>query len=228
MAAEPEAADTPLARCPICGRVLSNPRRAKTLYSLRVCKKCQHGFANRRQLGYVVDALLWMIPATGVGYVLGMLAGAAPRTAAPSLSSIWLTMFGFDSVDRFIMVWIFPLLFLCKDGFSGMSLGKWLMGVQVVDRGTMEPISFGQSFKRNLVLMIPFAVLYVALTMLKGARAGDRWANTIVVLRKHAHKPPFDMRGHFCFNCGYDLTGNVSGRCPECGTPLPTDSAAHG
>lgn len=25
--------------------------------------------------------------------------------------------------------------------------------------------------------------------------------------------------GH-CDNCGYDLTGNVSGRCPECGTTI--------
>ena len=23
-----------------------------------------------------------------------------------------------------------------------------------------------------------------------------------------------------CQRCGYDLTGNVSGRCPECGTPI--------
>lgn len=23
-----------------------------------------------------------------------------------------------------------------------------------------------------------------------------------------------------CQNCGYDLTGNVSGRCPECGEPV--------
>jgi hypothetical protein len=25
-----------------------------------------------------------------------------------------------------------------------------------------------------------------------------------------------------CRECGYDLTGNVSGRCPECGTPTET------
>lgn len=25
-----------------------------------------------------------------------------------------------------------------------------------------------------------------------------------------------------CENCGYDLTGNVSGRCPECGAPVRT------
>jgi hypothetical protein len=27
-------------------------------------------------------------------------------------------------------------------------------------------------------------------------------------------------RAGFCVGCGYDLTGNVSGRCPECGTPI--------
>jgi hypothetical protein len=36
--------------------------------------------------------------------------------------------------------------------------------------------------------------------------------------------------GH-CRKCGYDLTGNVSGRCPECGTevrPPPSGGTAHG
>jgi hypothetical protein len=27
-----------------------------------------------------------------------------------------------------------------------------------------------------------------------------------------------------CQNCGYDLTGNVSGVCPECGTPLKREA----
>jgi hypothetical protein len=30
--------------------------------------------------------------------------------------------------------------------------------------------------------------------------------------------------GH-CRKCGYNLTGNVSGRCPECGAPTPPDHA---
>jgi ABC-type ATPase with predicted acetyltransferase domain len=29
--------------------------------------------------------------------------------------------------------------------------------------------------------------------------------------------------GH-CQKCGYDLTGNVSGRCPECGTAIEGNS----
>jgi hypothetical protein len=32
------------------------------------------------------------------------------------------------------------------------------------------------------------------------------------------------QRPGFCRECGYDLTGNVSGRCPECGTPTPDPS----
>ncbi|GJM25902.1 MAG: hypothetical protein DHS20C16_23170 [Phycisphaerae bacterium] len=27
-----------------------------------------------------------------------------------------------------------------------------------------------------------------------------------------------------CLNCGYNLTGNASGTCPECGTPVPRES----
>ncbi len=32
--------------------------------------------------------------------------------------------------------------------------------------------------------------------------------------------------GHFCRSCGYDLTGNVSGVCPECGTPISTAASS--
>jgi len=28
------------------------------------------------------------------------------------------------------------------------------------------------------------------------------------------------MRNGLCVDCGYDLRGNVSGVCPECGTPI--------
>lgn len=38
-----------------------------------------------------------------------------------------------------------------------------------------------------------------------------------------------DSDVRYCQNCEYDLTGNTSGRCPECGSPVitrpPTDTA---
>jgi hypothetical protein len=46
---------------------------------------------------------------------------------------------------------------------------------------------------------------------------------TIILLVQldRRHRPP----GH-CQNCGYDLTGNVSGRCPECGTAVGDEKAS--
>jgi hypothetical protein len=32
-------------------------------------------------------------------------------------------------------------------------------------------------------------------------------------------------RRDFCLSCRYDLTGNTSGVCPECGTPVPKEPA---
>lgn len=42
------------------------------------------------------------------------------------------------------------------------------------------------------------------------------WAPGAVVSGVLARRRP---RSGYC-DCGYDLTGNVSGRCPECGKPL--------
>ncbi len=38
---------------------------------------------------------------------------------------------------------------------------------------------------------------------------------TVILWRRDRRIPP----GH-CQRCGYDLTGNVSGRCPECGSAI--------
>jgi len=35
--------------------------------------------------------------------------------------------------------------------------------------------------------------------------------------RRQTHR----RKRSLCLTCGYDLTGNVSGTCPECGTPVP-------
>ncbi len=49
--------------------------------------------------------------------------------------------------------------------------------------------------------------------LLRRCRQCDRrfWA------KPHPHAVPI------CDNCGYDLTGNVSGACPECGWELPEE-----
>lgn len=216
------------ALCPICSRVLKKPHKAKLLFGVSVCKKCRSRFAGRRQLGYVIDTVAWGLLVAVPGMMLtdaGVFSAAAaphrPGVIWPPLSAL----LGLNTPVHFFFNWVLPLLFFCKDGFHGMSPGKWLAGVQVVDRITREPIGFLQSFKRNLVLMIPMAFLVIAHSMLKGKRIGDGWAGTEVIWRKYAHKSPFEPRGIICRGCGYNLTGNVSGRCPECFTPVTGQSA---
>jgi uncharacterized RDD family membrane protein YckC/predicted RNA-binding Zn-ribbon protein involved in translation (DUF1610 family) len=204
---------TDQATCPICDRSVREKRMRK-LYTVPVCYKCSNGFANRRQFAWIVDYFGMLVLSTVVGLVMGFMfpqLSYSKRVATDVEKALWL-----------VFSWVLiPMLFACKDGFLGYSPGKWLCGVRVVDWNTREPISFLQSFKRNLILIVPVVPLLVAFQLLKGQRSGDKWARTCVVWQKRAHRMPFDPRGVLCTNCGYNLTGNVSGRCPECGKDIP-------
>ncbi len=117
------------------------------------------------------------------------------------------------------------LLYVCKDCFSGHSPGKGVSGVRVVDRDTFEPIGIVGSLKRNLPILIPVMPIVIAFLLQKGYRVGDGWANSKVIWKKYANHPVFTGL-YACQRCQFDLTGNVSGVCPECGTPIP-DVGAH-
>lgn len=64
-------------------------------------------------------------------------------------------------------------------------------------------------FKKN-VASIPTFVVPIALAILPAA-----WAMS---------RPEQRRRRGLCVTCAYDLTGNTSGTCPECGTPIPQPS----
>ncbi len=213
-------------RCPMCGVFLGGPNglnetSRRMLYAWPVCQECRTAFVNRRLGALCIDGALFAL----LCWVLHWLPPALPIAA-----------------------------FLLKDGFGGQSPGKWLLGLQVVDTRTHRGIGLGRSLARNLPPMVPlllvlvlwpappgdpiefdrpFALMGLALLtllilgsqMTKGPRWGDRWASTKVTWIRYADHPPFDQRRMVCASCGYDLTGNVSRVCPECGRPLAEDQA---
>jgi uncharacterized RDD family membrane protein YckC len=210
--------------CPICLRPIAKPHKCKTLYGVKVCRKCRNGFANRRQAAYLVDCVLYAFASYFIvggvgGFVFHASVRAQPNSIVTATSAqqrdLGLVLIG-------IVSWvIMPGLFLLKDAVRGRSPGRLLFGVQVVNVDSREPISIGPSIKRNLCLMIPYiGFIGVVLTMMKGQRWGDRWAKTMVIWRKYATRVPFCRVDRFCRECGYDLTGNTSGRCPECGVEI--------
>jgi uncharacterized RDD family membrane protein YckC len=152
-------------------------KRPKKLYEHTVCSKCVNGFANRRQFAFLIDMVaLYAIEVLAV-IVAVMLASDPSGEPLPV-------------AERVITVG-FVGLFLLKDGFSGCSLGKKLLGVQVVKRETGAPIGFKESAARNLPLLLPFVPLIVAVQLMKGYRLGDGWSKAKVIWCRYADHPIF-------------------------------------
>ncbi len=89
--------------------------------------------------------------------------------------------------------WLFASAYLLiKDGlFSGQSLGKKVVNIQVIRIDTRRPSSFGDSIRRNFVFLVPYLNILMLLvegvlllTEEHGLRFGDRIARTRVVQGK--------------------------------------------
>lgn len=72
---------------------------------------------------------------------------------------------------------------ICKDCFNGVSVGKLLLGIQVVDSNTQQIVSPQKSIIRNLFYFLSFIDIAFAFTNSKERRLGDYIAHTEVVLR---------------------------------------------
>jgi uncharacterized RDD family membrane protein YckC len=197
-------------------------KKPKLLFGREVCRRCRDKYISRRQAAYLIDAVIYQIGFTLVTLALmsalgtRLIGGPGPGAATTGLV---------EALDMLLGYLVFPLIFALKEAIAGKSPGKALLGLQVVDSTTFEPIGAWQSFKRNLPLFIPLiGVLTCLFTMYKGRRWGDGWANTKVLWLKRAHRVPFAADDRLCIGCGYDLTGNTSGICPECGRPVDKQS----
>jgi len=68
---------------------------------------------------------------------------------------------------------------------------------------------FIDSSRRNTILWLPLWIPFLTIAL----------PTAYLFWRDRGHP-----RGH-CQGCGYDLTGNVSGRCSECGKEIETETA---
>jgi uncharacterized RDD family membrane protein YckC len=174
-------------QCPVCQ---IQPVGKFKIYSTPTCKQCYYAFTNRRQGAYLLDAILFIAIALGIGAVVGVAIVASNVATPPD----WLLNLTFGIP--------LTILFAIKDGFGGYSPGKWLLGLRVLDATSGQPISVVQSAKRNayaFLSLIPFVgplaqlvvVLIIAFTVGRGFRILDRFANTRVIWTKHAMNPVF-------------------------------------
>ena len=55
--------------------------------------------------------------------------------------------------------------------------------------------------------------------------AGILVVPTSIILHQRIRRRIWQLAPHLCDDCGYDLTANVSGACPECGRRVPAAQA---
>ena len=176
--------------CPLCGNEIYI---AKMLYGYPVCAKCHQDFAIKRALGHFLDNLIMQLILTVVFFIFFF---GGSIILVPILH-------GSDDASARLVIFLFlvgmllvTFIVLAKDGFSGHSPAKYLLGMQVIDSVSGRPINMWDSFQRNLPLVIPFMPIVVLIQLFTGdgKRMGDGWAHTKVILKQYRDRAPFLAR----------------------------------
>ena len=180
-------------QCCLCGNWLQFGW--KPLYGYQVCPKCHSNFAWKRAFAHLIDIVaaniilgILVVAALVIGAVLIAGAGQTSSSDAAAATAMLLFMLLYGFI--FLAMYAFLLL---RDGFNGQSPGKKVLGLQVINTVTGVPIRFGDSFKRNLILIVPVLPIVVAVQIFtaNGMRIGDEWAQTKVIWLQYADRAPF-------------------------------------
>ena len=119
------------------------------------------------------------LPQRLAGQFLDGLVASVPVVAA------FLVTFVLDraGIVLIVLTCIFAFLYtLLADGLEGgQSYGKRMVDIRVVSMHTGAPCSFGQSFVRNLLLMILGPIDWIFIFGDRRQRLGDKAAGTIVI-----------------------------------------------
>jgi uncharacterized RDD family membrane protein YckC len=105
--------------------------------------------------------------------------------SVPAIAAFFLTfVLNRAGIVLIVVTCLFAFLYtLLADGLEGgQSWGKRMVGIRVVSMQTGAPCSFGQSFVRNLLLMILGPIDWIFIFGDRRQRLGDKAAGTIVVV----------------------------------------------
>jgi hypothetical protein len=89
---------------------------------------------------------------------------------------------------------------------------SFVLACDVLDVGTGSAAPLDARRVRSMAIQFPWDILAAAPFSIVGGWLAAKLAKRRYA-RLHAHE--------LCASCGYSLFGNVSGRCPECGTNIP-------
>lgn len=129
----------------------------------------------RRVLAIIVDTVLLSI----VGIVMSVLFGSGTTEGASASFSLT----GLPAVVYFLII---ALYFILLEGTAGQTVGKMLLGIQVLKEDTGQPPGMGGATLRTLLRIVDGFLFYlvgfiIVLISGKNQRLGDMVAGTLVV-----------------------------------------------
>ncbi|MFH1722235.1 MAG: RDD family protein [Candidatus Altiarchaeota archaeon] len=132
----------------------------------------------KRLFAYLLDAII---------YLLILFIGFVPFFLSSFFESKILNFVG--AVYFSLIFLVATILYLIKDGlFGGLSPGKWIIGLRVVDHRSKRPCTKTKSIIRNLSLTVltitlvgGFIELILTFVLADGRRLGDKLAKTQVI-----------------------------------------------
>jgi uncharacterized RDD family membrane protein YckC len=148
------------------------PQRARSL---------EHAGIALRFVAVLLDSLIVFFP---LGFVVGFFEGLSYAERSDGYASAGASLSG--EATLFLM-----LLGLCyyvfAEGLTGMTLGKRIVGIRVVDEDG-DDLDFSAALVRNLLRVVDGLFFYLigaifAYSSPRGQRIGDRAADTLVVRR---------------------------------------------
>lgn len=116
----------------------------------------------------------------------------------PVLAGSWLYLYG----SRFLAWWLVGSL---SAGIRGRRLFGWVLGGTLINAGFDFAVVIGLLEGPSAFFVVGAIAVFILILHLTGRRA--------------SLKARFEG-GPYCRQCQYNLTGNLSGICPECGTPI--------
>lgn len=104
---------------------------------------------------------------------------------------------------------------LAAMSFSEQRLGRAVLEAIALGLGVLTAISIWVAFSKATAASGNLSVAFVLMAMYVAIRL------IALGIVRHFVVSIIFQDGTLCESCAYNLTGNASGVCPECGTPVP-------
>jgi uncharacterized RDD family membrane protein YckC len=134
-----------------------------------------------RFVAVFLDFVLVLVP---LGLIVGLMSGGGYTESGPGYSNAGIEVSG----NAFWLLLVLAVgYYVVCEAATGMTLGKWMVGIEVVGEDGAT-VTFGAAVVRNVLRLVDALLFYLVafffvLTSPRGQRLGDRAAHTVVICR---------------------------------------------